>query len=73
MIKYLSSKTRADLSAVQDDTPLFSTGTIDSFTLVDFFEWLNRKAGARIEPSDVSIDNFDSIGRVLQLVESRKR
>lgn len=73
LLEFLSSKTRADLSRVEDDTPLFSTGTVDSFAMVDLMFWLEKQTKARIGPDDVSIDNFDTVSRILAFVESRKR
>ena len=50
---------------VSEDTPLFSSGLIDSFSLVSLMTYIEDRAGIRISPGDVSLSNFDSIGRIL--------
>lgn len=65
VVDFLNSKTRADLSGIGDDTPLFSTGMVDSFTMVDLLMWLQQQTGSRLGPEDISVENFDSVGRIL--------
>jgi len=72
LITFLSSKTRADLGDVEDDTELFSTGLVDSFAMVDLLFFLEQKLPGKVGPDDVSIDNLDSIERILNFVESRE-
>ncbi len=72
LLEFLRSKTRADLSNVQDDTELFSTGLVDSFAMIDLLFWLEQQTGARMGPEDVSIDNLDTIARILAFTTSRK-
>lgn len=73
LLTYLSKKTRADLSKIDDRTELFSSGMVDSFAMVDLLMWLEKQTGARVNPDDVSIDNLDSIERILAYAASRKR
>ena len=63
---------------VQEDeydkgTLLFSSGILDSFNLVSLMSYIEREAGFRINPTEVSLDNFDSIDRILRYVERRAR
>jgi len=48
-----------------ENTPLFSSGLIDSFSLVSLMTYIEDEAGVRISPGDVNLENFDSIGRIL--------
>lgn len=73
LVKFLNSKTRADLSAIDDDTPLFSTGMVDSFTMVDLLMWLQEQTGSRLGPEDISVENFDSVGRILAFAAARSK
>lgn len=73
LLTYLSKKTRADLSKIDDSTELFSSGLIDSFAMVDLLMWLEKKTGARVDPSDISLDNLDTVTRILEYTSSRKR
>ena len=72
ILEFLRSKTRADLSKVEDETELFSTGLVDSFAMIDLLFWLEQQTGARVGPEDVSIDNLDTITRIVEFAASRK-
>lgn len=63
---FLRNKLRVDDSQVHKDSALFSTGLIDSFALVTLLAYIEKAAGVRIAPTDVTLDNFDSIERILE-------
>lgn len=73
LVTYLSKKSRSDLSKIDDTTELFSSGLIDSFAMVDLLMWIEKQTGARVDPSDISVDNFDTIERILAFTEARKK
>lgn len=60
---------RADLA---DDTPLFSSGRLDSFRLVDLMMEIETRSGFRMDPGEVDLDNLDSIEAILRYVARRK-
>jgi len=49
-------------------TPLFSSSLLDSFTMVDLIMFIEKSAGVRLSPADVTLDNLDSIERILAFV-----
>jgi acyl carrier protein len=73
LLTFLSKKTRADLSTIDDTAELFSSGMVDSFVMVDLLMWLEKQTGARVNPADVSVDNLDSVARILAYAGSRAR
>jgi len=56
---------------MSEDSPLFSSGIIDSFSLVSLMAFIEDKGNLRINPSEVTIDNLDSIERILKFVDSK--
>ena len=56
---------------IDDQTLLFSSGLIDSFSLVTLISAIEAKGGFRIDPLDITLENLDSIERML-LFASRK-
>ena len=54
-----------------DDTLLFSSGLIDSFRMVNLIMFIENAARMRVHPADVTLDNFDSIDRIVAFVEAR--
>lgn len=54
-----------------DGTLLFSSGILDSFDLLAIISLIEREEGIRVQPSDVSLDNFDSVTRLREYVARR--
>ena len=54
-----------DTADIEVDTPLFSSGIIDSFALVDLIIFLEGQCDFRISAMDVNLDNMDTIKRML--------
>lgn len=45
--------------------PLFSSGLLDSFSMVQLVMFVEGEAGVRLNPEDITLDNFDTIGNIL--------
>jgi acyl carrier protein len=72
LLNYLQQKVGVDVSTVKPETALFTSNLLDSFSLVDLILFVETEMGAKIEPDDVRIENFDSISQIMQFAESRK-
>ena len=68
--RYLHEKQGLEPADFADDTLLFSSGLIDSFSMVDLIIFIEETGGLRVHPTDVTLDNFDSIDRILAFVEA---
>ena len=63
--RFLSEELAVDTKTIDRDTPLFSSGLIDSFSLVSLMAYLEKESGILIEPADIELKNFDTLGRIL--------
>lgn len=52
-----------------DDTGLFSGGLIDSLSVMDLVGFVEEQIGAPIRPGDITLENFDSIDRIVRFAE----
>ena len=68
--RFLYEKQGLEPEDFDDDTLLFSSGLIDSFSMVGLIMFIEDTAGLRVHPVDVTLDNFDSINRILAFVEA---
>jgi acyl carrier protein len=59
-------------ATLTDDTELFSGGLIDSLSVMDLVSFLESETGCVIAPTDINLDNFDTIGRMVSYVNSLK-
>lgn len=68
---YLSDRAGVD-AEVTDDTPLFSSGLVDSFSLVEMIAFVEQQGGFRVDAWDVTLDHFDSIARILAYARTKR-
>ena len=54
---------------VDDDTGLFSRGLIDSLNVVELVSFVEEELGRPIPPGDITLDNFDSINRIVRYAD----
>ncbi|MFT4014131.1 MAG: phosphopantetheine-binding protein [Paracoccus sp. (in: a-proteobacteria)] len=62
---------RDDLNIEEDldgQTELFSSGLLDSVSMVSLITFIEERAGAVVQPSDVTIENFDTAERIMAYV-----
>lgn len=65
LISYLHQRQGLDLSELTEDALLFSNGLLDSFSMVDLIMFVEKEGDLAVSPADVTLENFDSIGRIL--------
>jgi acyl carrier protein len=66
---FLEDEMSLDLSEVSDDDALFSTGLLDSFGMVELMTFIETSASIRLDPGDVTLENLDSVNRILSFVQ----
>lgn len=69
LVGFLESELALDVTEIEDDTELVSSGIIDSFSLVTLISFLEKQGSFRISPMDVNLENLDTINRILAFAE----
>lgn len=67
---FLIEELALDGEEITADTLLFSSGLVDSFALVTLMTYIENDGGVTIVPTDVKLENFDSISRILAYLAS---
>ena len=49
---------------IDPETPLFSSGLLDSVSMVNLIGFIEEKTNATVHPEDVTLDNFDTPVRI---------
>jgi acyl carrier protein len=57
---------------LEADTPLVTSGLVDSAGVVEVVEFLEQRFGVRITDADVSLRNCNTLQGLTELVESRR-
>lgn len=58
--KFLSDTFSLPAAELKDETPLFSSGRLDSFHLIEMLGGLESTYGVKVSPGEVSLDNLDT-------------
>ena len=53
-----------DAEGLADDAELFSSGLINSLGVMDLVTLVEQELGRAIEPSDITLENFDTIASI---------
>jgi acyl carrier protein len=69
LLKFMQEELGIDTANVDAGTSLFSAGIIDSFALVSLITFIEERCSLRMQPTDVTVDNMDSVDRILAYVE----
>lgn len=74
LLTFLKKKTRAKkLDGLTDDAPLFSSGVIDSFVMIELVDWLGKQTGTPVNFDHVGVEKLDTIDRILDYAKSHGR
>ena len=71
LLDFLSGTLGVDTNAIDPSTPLFSSSLLDSFSMVDLVVFAEKEGGFRMKPSEVNLDNLDSVERILGYAAKR--
>jgi acyl carrier protein len=66
--QHLVAETGIAPTELGDDTALFSSGLLDSLTVFDLVSFVETLAKHKVPPTAVTLENFDSIARILEFI-----
>lgn len=72
LIEFIAEDLLDDEETITADTSLFKSGLLDSINLSELIVFVEEEFGVRVNAIDVVYDNFDSVGRIAQLVARLK-
>lgn len=58
-------------TAIDAQSKLFSTGELDSMSMMQLIGFVETTTGLTVRPEDVTLDNFDSVEQILQFVAAQ--
>ena len=72
LLEFLENHLGVDTSGVDENTALFSSGIIDSVSMVDLIVFVEAEEKVKMSPDDITLDHWDSIGSILHFVAGRQ-
>jgi acyl carrier protein len=58
-------------SNLRDDTPLRTSGVLDSVSTLRVVSFVEERYGIEVEAHEAGVDNFDSIAAIASFVQSK--
>ncbi len=73
IVEYLIDELQLDVSKseLEDETPLLSSGILDSISALQLVDFLEKEFGFEFQAHEVDQDNLDSIHRILMFIDSK--
>lgn len=71
IIQFIYDEYVDDDTKVEDNTPLITSGLVDSFSMVSLKMYLEQEFSIDIDDDEAGTDEFETVARIEQLV-SRK-
>jgi acyl carrier protein len=71
LLDYLRDEQYVDVSTIDAKTLLFTEGLLDSMALVEMMTFIMNRTGIEFDASEVTLENLDSVERVLRFVAER--
>jgi acyl carrier protein len=65
LLAYLTETLEPD-EALDADSPLFTSGLLDSVLMLGLITFIEEATGAEVPPGDVTLDHFDTPARIVQ-------
>lgn len=71
VMTFLDEDLGVDTGDIEHSTLLFSSGLVDSFSLVNIMMFLETNGNFKISAADVNLDNFDSVDRIVAFASTQ--
>ena len=71
LLKFVRSEVAAAGVDVESDTDLLLTGAVDSLGVIRITQWLEDETGIEVDPADVTLENFQTVDRMIAYARSR--
>ncbi|MCB9792492.1 MAG: acyl carrier protein [Alphaproteobacteria bacterium] len=70
--RWFAEEQGLDMAPIADDTPLFSSGLLDSLAMVDLLTFVEDSAGIRVRWTELTLERIDSVAAILAFVEAKR-
>lgn len=58
-------------SIIDHDSKLFSTGELDSMSMMQLIGFVETEAGIEVRPDDVTLEHFDTVASILRFATDK--
>ena len=69
LAQFIQDEIVIDLTVVEGDTDLLLTGAVDSLGVIRITHWMEERAGIAVDPGDVTLENFQTVDKMVAYME----
>jgi acyl carrier protein len=69
--QFITDEFVRDSSTIDEDTNLLEQEIIDSLGIFTLIAFMEDRFGVRVEPEEVNLENFETLGAISSLVERK--
>lgn len=71
LLKFVQEEVCSGDLTLSGDTDLLLTGAVDSLGVIRITQWLEDETGIEVDPGDVTLENFQTVDRMVGYARSR--
>lgn len=71
LLKFVQEEVAVAGIEVVGETDLLLTGAVDSLGVIRITQWLEDDAGIEVDPADVTLENFQTVDRMIAYARSQ--
>ena len=71
LMKHFEEDHYVEISEIDGDTPLFSSGLVNSFAMIDTMEFVEKALGRQMNPNDFTVSNMDTVNKIMAYITSQ--
>ncbi len=71
LLRFVTTEVSVVPDPIEVETDLLLTGAVDSLGVMRITQWMEDELGVEVDPVDVTLENFQTIGRMLAYLGSR--
>lgn len=71
IIELISEEVGMEPEEISHDTPLLSSGLVDSFSFVTILSIIEETTELTLDPSELTLENFDNLNAIKSFVSER--
>lgn len=71
LLKFVQEEVAVGGIEVVGETDLLLTGAVDSLGVIRITQWLEDDAGIEVDPADVTLENFQTVDRMINYARSQ--
>ena len=72
LLAFVSDRAGVEVDRLTTETPLFSDGLLDSMIVLEMAAFVGKEAGVKFGPLDMTLQNMDSVAKILRFVGSKQ-